>query len=230
MNARTLTLLALVASPAPACIYVDDTPYYDPYIYEVEPNDFFWSAQGIGPVSVGEQILLRGHIDDFGFDNYDGFAFQSTVPMDIEFALYSDNPNADFDVALFDPYTLSTVATWETGLNPETGRFSVWSSGFEFHLVVSSFFGSGDYTLEVRGKPLTWFGDGSNGLTAQSLSGRAERAIDWKKYAGRSREEDAAASEPEFQITTLKIDPATGRVDGVRVQRVPRRAWLEHQL
>ena len=50
------------------------------------------------------------------------------------------------------PYTLATVARWETGANPEAGRFSVVSSGFEFHLVVSSFHGTGSYTLEVRGK------------------------------------------------------------------------------
>jgi hypothetical protein len=149
--------------------------------------------------------------------------------MDIEFALTSDDANADFDIALFDPYTGTTVATWETGLNPESGRFSVESTGFEFHLVVSSFFGSGAYTLEVRGAPLTWFGDAVGGLAAAGVSARGERAIDWKDYAEARVDKDAVEGEPEVQITTLAIDPITGRVRGVQVLRKTRRSLLDAQ-
>ncbi len=224
MNARTHALFAAALLFTGSCVHVEDQPTYDPYTYEAEPNDFYYGAQGIGPICVGESFLIRGHIDDFGNDPFDGFAFRSDVPMDIEFALYADEPFDDFDVELFDPYTLQTVARWETGANPEAGRFSVVSSGFEFHLVVSSFHGSGSYTLEVRGAPLTWYGIGATQLAAQGISERAERSVDWTGYAQRGTDGDADEVPAWVLMTTYEIDPTTGHTRRIDVRRLPRQA------
>ncbi len=222
MNARMFALFAVGALLTQSCIHVEDDPYYDPTTYEAEPNDFYWGAQGLGPICVGQSFQIRGHIDDFGSDPFDGFAFRSEVPMDIEFALYADDPYDDFDVELFDPYTLTTVARWETGANPEAGRFSVVSSGFEFHLVVSSFHGSGAYTLEVRGAPLTWYGDGATQLAAQGVSDRAERSVDWTGYARRGAGESSDESPAWALMTTYEIDPGTGHARRIDVRRLLR--------
>lgn len=214
MFLRPQTLLAIaVATIASACIHVDDSASPDPYTYEIEPNDFALSAQGIGPIALGEQFLVRGHITDQGSDPYDGFAFQSDQPMDIEFSLFADDPAADFDLQLFDPYTGSTVASWETSANPECGHFSVLNSGVEFHLVVSSFVGSGTYTLEVRGVPLTWFGDGAGlSFAADGATRRADRIVDWTGYAAGKIAPEFQAPLPQLQVTTLSIDPETGHI------------------
>jgi hypothetical protein len=221
---------ALALLVAPACIYVEDDDWHDPYIEEVEPNDVHWTAQQLGTVGVGETILVRGHVTDTGFDRFDGFAFRSEQPMDIHFELYADDPHVDLDLSLFDPYTHTTVASWETTANPEVGEFTVWSTAFEFHLVVSSFHGSGAYVLEVRGTPIGWYGDGAGALAAPATPGalgalgatdRTLRAIDWTGYA----DGGTAGTEPErdggVELTTLLIDPATGRVEARTTRRLP---------
>jgi hypothetical protein len=214
--ALAVALIALAAG----CIHVDQSTPSDPYTYEVEPNDFAFSAQGIGPIDVRDRFLIRGQITDQGFDPFDGFAFKACGPMDIEFALTSDDPNADFDVQLFDPYTSTTVARWETSANPETGVFSLSNSGMEFHLVVSSFVGSGSYTLEVRGAPLTWFGDGEGVRFNAPGSGRAGGTrIDWTEYASRVPA-STEVSAPLLELTTLAIDPETGRTKILGVRRI----------
>ena len=223
MNARSIALLAVASFSVQSCVHVEDAPPYDPYTYEAEPNDFYFGAQGIGPICVGQAFQIRGHINDFGSDPFDGFAFRSEVPMDIEFALYADDPYDDFDVELFDPYTLQTVARWETGANPEAGRFSVLSSGFEFHLVVSSFHGTGGYTLEVRGAPLTWYGIGATQLAAQGISERAERSVDWKGYAQRKTGGEIDETPAWVLLTTYEIDATTGHTRRIDVRRLPRK-------
>lgn len=149
--------------------------------------------------------------------------------MDIEFSLDADDAFDDFDLELYDPYTNSTVARWESGANPETGRFSITSSGFEFHLVVSSFQGTGSYTLRVRGAPLSWPGDGEYGLVAQGISERGARTVDWSGYGPQAA---ALDSEPEpfaVQITRFAIDPETGRVRRLETRRVPIAALLDQE-
>jgi hypothetical protein len=245
MNPRPLAWFApALLALAPACIYVDDDDYHDPYIEEAEPNDVHWSAMDLGTLGVGERLLLRGNVTDSGFDRFDGFAFRSAVPMDVEFALYAEDPHDDFDLELFDPYTLHTVAVWQSADNPESGFFSVWNSGFEFHLVVSSFHGAGNYTLEVRGTGLGWGGDGVGaaaspnpgeagsrgapaGLSATGRGGREEAlrpAVDWALY-GVPRQAEAPQEEagpPWVGVTLLTLDPVTGRVLGLERRRLPR--------
>lgn len=184
-------------------------PPFDPYTYEIEPNDFYWTAQGIGPIDVGESVWLRGHVSDFTSDRYDGYAFQSWRPMDIEFHLTADDPHADFDIALFDPYTLTTVAVWESGSNHESGFFSVATAGTEFHLVVSSYTGTDSYTLEVRGTPLTF------GLA----TGGARRAdgIDWERYRGAN-----AARPNAIGVEFTQVEP-----DGTRTTHLVRAQPVE---
>lgn len=225
MNARTIAFTMAMAALHGACGHGHHGPAHDPYTHEIEPNNTFVNAQGIGPIFVGEQVLVRGHIEDFGPDLYDGFAFASGTPMDIEFALHADDPHADFDVMLFDPYTQTTVASWESAFNPERGTFSVGSAQFEFHLVVTSFHGAGAYTLEVRGAPLTFFGDGTYALTAEGTARAGDGAVNWHPYgqitgAMDTEIEDAVRREPLVQVTTLILDPETGRLLEIRTLRL----------
>ena len=223
MFPRTIGVLAaLAATTALACVDSSDGGYVyvGPYTYEVEPNDFYWTAQGLGPMSVGKHFLVRGSVSDIGPDRFDGFAFLATTPMDVEFRLYADVPGADLDVALFDPYTGTTIASWETGSNPECGVFSVQTYGLEFHLVVNSYVGAGAYTLEVCAQPLTW-GDGPSkaGLAALGALRPAAQARDWSGYAKLADPESATSPIPWVDLTTLLIDERTGRVLGQPIRR-----------
>jgi len=221
MSARSIAPLLAAATLAGACSHHSSGhAHYDPYTYEVEPNDVYWNAQHLGSIAVGEEILLRGHVSDNGYDLYDGFAFHTAQPMEIEFALFADDPHADFDVELFDPYEGQTVAVWETGANPESGSFSIWSGGFEFHLVVSSFVGTGDYVLEVRGRPLGWLGAQAAGIAATGLSTRAERSVDWTGYSRPQAPAPLPRDLPVLKITTLELDPLSGELRGVRTREV----------
>ncbi|HTF87001.1 MAG TPA: hypothetical protein VK843_01235 [Planctomycetota bacterium] len=230
----TKAVLALFATTlAASCgqVHHHHDQVFDPYIYEAEPNDFAFSAQGIGPIHVGESFLIRGHTNDHGTDPFDGFAFLADQPMDIEFSLQADDPGADFDVQLFDPYTGTTVASWETGWNPENGQFSVESSGMEFHLVVSSFHGSGNYTFEVRGRPLTWLGASAGlPLRAQGSAVRPEGAVDWSAYEGRKNVPETLQEVPSLRVTTVTIDPETGRTKVVEIRRFSSLEALQSDL
>lgn len=218
----TLTKFALPLTLATlaGCVHVGEEPVDDPYVHEIEPNDFAFQAQGIGPIAVGDRFLIRGHASDQGFDPFDGFAFKAVEPMDVEFALHADDPFADFDIQLFDPYTGDTVASWETNLDPESGFFSVQTFGLEFHLVVTSFFGAGTYTLEVCGAPLSWFGIAAQeGFAAEGRGRGTDRAVDWKDYGrGKHRPEDRPAA-PRVMRTTVFTDPATGETRIVEVRQ-----------
>jgi hypothetical protein len=220
MNPRT-TALALVLATLAGCHYDHDEQHYDPYLHEVEPNDFAFQAQGIGPIAVGDRFLIRGHASDQGFDPFDGFAFKSVEPMDVEFALLADEPFDDFDVELFDPYTGDTIASWETSLNPETGVFSVQSFGVEFHLVVSSFVGSGGYTLEVRGAPITWLGVTAQERLAGEGRGRGtKRTTDGPRYGAPKVPPEEPPAAPRMRRTTVFVDPDTGETRIVEVRQL----------
>lgn len=218
-----IALAALAVAVAPACEdhHDDDDCGCDPYVYEVEPNDFYWMANGLGPIEVGESRLVRGSIADDGSDPFDGFALLAQTPMDVEFRLYSDDPMDDLDLALFDPYTGQTVATWETGAQPEAGVFSIFSCCTEFHLVVNSYAGSGAYTLEIYAQPLNWAdGPAPVGILANGAR-RDEAGRDWSGYAERAAAPAADRRQAWVEVQTFAIDERTGRVQGA-----PQRRWI----
>jgi hypothetical protein len=153
----------LIASLAGACSIesgtgTDPLPTY----YESEPNDFAFEADAFGVVFPGDHFLIRGYISDVpwnpfdpfnGFDPYDGLAFTSGLPLRVDFLLYADDPFADLDVCVFDPWAGWTVDCFATGVDPEVGSVDVLAGGVDFHLVVESFVGSSSYTLEILASP-----------------------------------------------------------------------------
>jgi len=125
-----------------------------PHLSESEPNDGACCADDFGTLHAGEFLAIHGSITDSGFDPYDGFAFWAPQPMTVEFRLYADAPWADLDVCLYDPQLGITVDCFESPYNPETGSAHILAGGTEFHLVVNSFTGDTNYTLEVEAFPL----------------------------------------------------------------------------
>jgi hypothetical protein len=120
---------------------------------EVEPNDIAPLANYLGGIAVGETFFVRGFIGDSGFDPFDGFAWTTAEPMEIELHLWIDDPYADLDVCYFNPYSGLIEACFATSSNPESGWLALYG-GTDFHLVVSSYFGDSSYTLELVGRPL----------------------------------------------------------------------------
>jgi hypothetical protein len=220
---QSIGFAALAASLALGCVkYGGGSAVVDPYIYEVESNDFYWTANGIGPISVGQTVLIRGSVSDFGSDRFDGFAFRANSPMKVYFRLYADSWTNDFDLALFDPYTLATIATWETAAQPEAGDFYVYGYGTEFHLVVNSFAGSGEYTLEISA--FNFYGDAPAQGMALAAAGehRPGNAIDWSAYA---RDQLPLVREQRrawVEVRNYLLDERTGRLIAP-----PQRAWVE---
>jgi len=218
-----IALAAFAAAVAPACVdhHHHDDDGGDPYFYEVEPNDFYWTANGLGPIEVGQSLMVRGSVSDLGPDLHDGFALLAQTPMDVEFRLYTDDPMDDFDLALFDPYSGQTVASWETGAQPEAGVFSIFSCCTEFHLVVNSFSGSGAYTLEIYALPLNW-GDApapAGFLASGALRGGT--AADWSAYGRRAAAPAAERPQAFVEVRTFAIDPRSGLVVAP-----PQRRWI----
>jgi hypothetical protein len=162
MSVAKPSLVLAVASTAAlsSCVYYDDDdwgPPPPPIHYEVEPNDNACCPDPIGVVGVGDALLIRGHIDDVGFDLFDGFAFQSAEPLDLEFTLsprYGEY--ADLDLYVFDPYLGQYVLAFDSASSVEKGSFTVPAWGTDFHLVVTSFFGSANYGLEIAVWPPTY--------------------------------------------------------------------------
>lgn len=183
-------------------------PSYD--VWEAEPNDAACCPNGIGQMWVGDCVVIGGYITQYGPDFFDGFAFQTMQPCDIEFALVPAYPSADLDLCVYDPVIEDFAFCFETGNPVECGRFSVPSAFTDFQLVVSSYAYASEYRLEVHCVPI------SLGVMAQSSAQpeRSGRAVPLARYFG-----DAAAEaepEPETRVVAqgelLEIDMDTGAV------------------
>ena len=120
------------------------------FVYEQEPNDFPDEADGIGYVDSNDFYRIRGSVN--GFDTLDGFAFTADFPVDVEAALYIDNPFADLVVYVYDPVTDTFPFVFDDLTDPVVGSFRV-NVPADFHLVVGTLHGPSGYTLEVRGFP-----------------------------------------------------------------------------
>jgi len=192
-------------------------PPIDPTIHEIEPNGTAFTANGIGPIRPGDYFPIRGHVTDFGPDFFDGFAFVSDVPLEVEFVLTADHPVADLDLCVFDPFLGEFVACFETPWNPEVGFVTVFEPGVEFHLVVSSFRGSSGYSLEVLGHPLCCPIEATENerLRPSEQAVESKRDAFWRAYAPVVT---ARASEPATEASPVRgvvvsIDPHTGTVE-----------------
>ncbi|HVS08259.1 MAG TPA: hypothetical protein VMS76_00200, partial [Planctomycetota bacterium] len=126
-----------------------------PLFFEFEPNDAPEHANPVGPVGIGDHFRILGHVSSIGQDLFDGFALQAVEPCQVELALYADDPFADLDVCVYDPMLAAYAFCFASPFNPETGAFSIFGAGTDFHLVVSSFAGAASYELDVRVVPLS---------------------------------------------------------------------------
>lgn len=147
-----------------------------PVVYETEINDTAPQADWIGVLYPGEALSIRGHVSEYGYDTFDGFAFVTGAPMTIDLALYEDAYGADLDVCVWDPIFQDFVACFETAAHPETGQVVILEAGKEFHLVVRSFQGDSSYWLDVFGGAATY------GLEALSVETEAREPGAWDAY------------------------------------------------
>lgn len=136
-------------------------PFQPQVLSEIEVNDFAWSANNVGWVSPGDTIQIQGSISDQGYDPRDGFKFFATKPLVVNVSLSGLAPGSDLDWCVWDPALGIFTACAETEFNPETGSFLVLSPGKEFQLVVSSYFGTTNYSMTVSFS--TFFGATADG-------------------------------------------------------------------
>jgi hypothetical protein len=152
LSRHPIALLALPLALA-GCIDDDDcTTCESNVLYESEVNDSDAQADWIGVLYPGDALSIRGHMTQFGPDHFDGFAFVTGAPMQIDVALWADVPGVDLDLCVWDPVFSAFVTCFETAAHPEGGNFVVLEEGKEIHLVVRSFQGDSAYWLDVFGQ------------------------------------------------------------------------------
>jgi hypothetical protein len=125
-----------------------------PVFFEQEPNDVPLTANDFGVLRPGDRFFIEGFVRDDPSDPFDGFAFVAGDAIHVDFQLFSGDLAADLDVCLYDPQLDQTLACFATDVNPERGGVDVDAGGFAFHLVVESFIGDADYSLEISVLPL----------------------------------------------------------------------------
>lgn len=187
-------------------------PPYD--LWEIEPNDQAAFPDAIGPLAVGESLIIGGHLTEHGPDFFDGFAFQSVEPCDIQFSLVALDAAADLDLCVWDPEAGQFAFCFENAGHIESGVFSVPSGLSDFHLVLSSYDGASEYRLRVDCVPITF-----GALAAPAAVGpERERAVPYERYS----EPADASGELETRViargAVLEIDLATGDVREARFE------------
>ncbi|HVS17413.1 MAG TPA: hypothetical protein VMT18_02350 [Planctomycetota bacterium] len=153
------------------CTTCDDT-----VVYETEINDTAAQADWMGLVYPGDMLSIRGHVTQFGPDQFDGFAFVTGAPLSIDLELWADVHGADLDLCVWDPVFGTYVACFETASHPESGQVVILEANKEFHLVVRSFHGDSAYWLDVFG--------GAAFYGAQALEFAGEQRVPgvWEAY------------------------------------------------
>jgi hypothetical protein len=231
-NHAFLIALALAPSLAlsPACGSSSYHTHPDPTLFEAEPNGNAWNANFIGPLRPGDVYVVRGHVTELGPDVFDGFAFFSETPVEVEFILTADNPAADLDLCVYDPFIEDFVACFENPWNPETGFIDVYDPGVDFHLVVSSFALSSSYTLEVIAHPMSFAPAATTRIApASKVRHESRRTEFWKAYAT-APEPIAAASEVESRVAMpgewIGVDLDTGEIVRRPTARIDDTIWI----
>lgn len=179
-------------------------------LYETEVNDTAPQADWIGVLYPGDVLSIRGHVTQFGPDLFDGFAFVTGAPMQIDVALWADVPAADLDLCVWDPVFGAYVTCFETSSSPEGGSFVVLEAGKEIHLVVRAFHGDSAYWLDVVGLSTVYGAQAAPEPPAPRVQGA------WDAYAPAPvASEDV---EPGREAVLLEI-----AVDGSLISSVPAR-------
>ncbi len=213
--------------------YDDDHGGGSNFVYEQEPNDHADHPDFFGYVGPGDQLAIRGHVQAFGNDLFDGFGFVSAQPLEVLFTLRADDPFADLDLLVYDPYFDEFVAVFDSPYNPERGSFLVLDPDVEFHMVVDAYDQASSYTLELTVLHPT------AGLSAGgALEPGAEPAsrID---ASGAARWDAPRAKAPATGYGRESAPPqraASGgpseqaRVEAVVFERRPDGSWVEHRM
>lgn len=141
-------LLVLDACVAHVVLH-DDHPVYT----EVEPNDSALTAPFYGGLVPGDAFSIVGHVQESGFDLYDGAEVRVDAPCELVFDLTSRGYDTDLDVCLYDPDLGEFVVCADGPSDPEHGSVIVLEAGKRLQLVVTSAWGDAEYTLSVRALP-----------------------------------------------------------------------------
>jgi hypothetical protein len=179
-------------------------PAFD--VWEQEPNDTAWNPDPIGPIAVGESVVIGGYSSVVD-DAFDGFAFQSVEPCDIRFKIVAQSAWTDLDLCVYDPFLGAIAFCFENPGNVEGGSFSVPGSFTDFHLVVSAYAGSSEYRLYVECVPIT-FGALSTPAHGQ---GERDRAVPLERYFERPADLEVVQRVVARGVY-LEIEAATGEV------------------
>jgi len=171
-----------------------------PVYLEQEINDSPANANWVSSVYPGDYFAIRGHVSDFAGDWFDGFAFYSPTAVDVEFFLTADDPAADLDLCWYDPVAGAHVACWETTFNPEQGVLPLYA-GEDFHLVVSPFWGSSYYTLEVYVHALG-YAPASTTVPEGEAPAKGERQVPLERY---HRAEEPLAEAADEELAPLAV-------------------------
>ncbi len=178
-------------------------PRPTPVFFEAESNDTELDANDFGVLAPGDHFIIEGHIDDSGFDPFDGFAFRSREPISIDFDLFIDRPGADLDLCLFDVATADEFC-FQTADNPEYGTIDVFAGGVDFHLVVESYVGSSTYGLELRVYRLAT-GEAAEAALADA-SGAIAPASENLRLRSSSRPDGSRSAAPSLQSYARQRD------------------------
>lgn len=189
-----------------------------PTVHEQEPNDTFLTPQGIGPVHGGDCFQILGHVDFF---DVDGFAFVATEDVEVQVELDGHDPFSDLELCVYDPYIGDYTLCLLSPDSNEFGTFTV-PAGYEFHLVVSSAFGSSPYDLWVEVFDLGGFvpfaadagGEGDAlGAKVRPVGARADQLgldghdAERRRAFDRYRDPAAAAPAPEPEPDAFVLGP-----------------------
>lgn len=192
--------------------YDDCASCDDLVVYESEVNDSSAQADWIGVLYPGQALSIRGHVTQYGPDLFDGFAFVTGAPMQIDVSLWADAWGADLDLCVWDPVFRQYVTCFETAAQPESGSFLVLEAGKEIHLVVRSFVGDSAYWLDVAGAAADY------GLQAAQTPSTERAPGAWDAYGPASA---AAQTAPGREALWLEF-----AADGSLVAAAPARVVL----
>ncbi len=221
-----------------------------PVLFETEPNDGASYAEGIGAVRPGTRLAIRGSVVqnavldgyefDWAADYFDGFAFIVAEPCELYLTLWADNPFADLDIWVYDPYAGQFIATFEDIYDPELGAVVFPWIGEEFHVVVSSYRRDSAYTLELDAFPISgpYLASPAGSAPAPEAAARAEadpRPRPRVIVGAPAESEEAPSKAPErlapyaddaparpVRAIGIGVDPTDGRVHGVPLELAPR--------
>ncbi len=142
-------------------------------VLEQEPNDTPAQANPVGQLLAGANLTILGSIRDDGSDDFDAFLVDVPEPIEVTASLAHD-AGFDFDFWVYDPLTQSVTFSFATVDVPEVGTFP--ASG-TFILIVSSFQGSGSYTLGLSAVAALHLGATADGAHLGALEAGRTRVL-----------------------------------------------------